>query len=405
MRFIRALGAVAALAVAAPSMADAAVPPSIQAPAAILIEPTSGDVVFQRQPDRPRPIASTTKLMTALLTLERLPLNRKVVVASYAATAAESTASLAAGERLTVADLLRAMLLESANEVAKTLAVAVEGSEEAFVGAMNRRADELGLDNTEYANPIGLDDSLNYSTPRDLVTLTERLRRFKFFRATVRRSELTIKTGAHPRKLGNTNSLVGSKTGNGLGVNGVKTGHTQIAGYVLVGSATHQGVTLLSAVIGDPSKAARDADTAALFSYGFSRYKKITLFRNGEVVRRANVRYRPEQDVDLVAPVEVKRVLRSTAKPVVTIAAPTTLTGPLDLGARVGTATVRANGRVVARSPVVTGAPVPKIGYAERLARRLVETGTLILIAILGLLAGAGALILTRRRMADETQS
>jgi D-alanyl-D-alanine carboxypeptidase (penicillin-binding protein 5/6) len=401
---VRALVVAVALAAAAPSVAEAAAP-SIQAPAAILIEPTSSDVVFQRQPDRRRPIASTTKLMTALLTLERLPLNRKVVVQPYVATPAESTANLAAGERLTVADLLRALLLESANEAAKTLAIAVDGSQEAFVGAMNRRADELRLDNTEYANPIGLDDSLNYSTPRDLVTLTERLRRFKFFRATVGNAKLTIRTGAHPRKLGNTNSLVGSKLGNSLGVDGVKTGHTAIAGYVLVGSATHQGVTLLSAVIGDPSKAARDADTAALLAYGFSRYRRVTLFRHGEVVRRANVRYRPEQDVDLVAPLEVKRVLRTTAKPVVTIAVPTTLTGPLDAGARVGTATVRANGRVVARTPIVTGAAVPKVGYAERLGRRLVETGTLILIAFLGILAAAGALMLTRRRMAEEIQT
>ncbi len=121
--------------------------------------------------------------MTALLTLEREKLADVVPAAGYDALPVESQIDLAPGERMTVADLLRALLLESANDAAVTLAEAVSGSRPAFVRAMNRRARQLGLEDTRYANPIGLDDAGNYSSARDLARLTLELRRNEFFRS------------------------------------------------------------------------------------------------------------------------------------------------------------------------------------------------------------------------------
>ena len=123
----------------------------------------TGKVVFARAADRRRSIASTTKLMTALLTLEREKLATVMRASRYRAAPIESKIDLVPGERLTVADLMRALLLESANDAAVTLAEGVSGSRETFVRAMNRRARRLGLDRTRYANPIGLDEEGNYS--------------------------------------------------------------------------------------------------------------------------------------------------------------------------------------------------------------------------------------------------
>ena len=173
--------------------------------------------------------------MTALLTLERSRPSTVYRAVRYHALPAESQIELQPGEKMTVADLLRGMLIESANDAAATLATRIGGTEANFVRAMNKRAKQLGLKNTHYANPIGLDDPANYSTARDLVRLTLRARAFNFFRRTVAHEQVTLHSGNHERTLENRNGLVKLQQ-----VNGVKTGHTQQAGYVLVGSGRQQ---------------------------------------------------------------------------------------------------------------------------------------------------------------------
>jgi D-alanyl-D-alanine carboxypeptidase (penicillin-binding protein 5/6) len=305
-----ALGVLAlALAPAAPAAAQSPAvgqrPPELRAPAAILVEPATGDVVFSRNPGQRRSIASTTKLMTALLTLEHASLSREMTVVRYHAAPAESVAGLRPGERLTVADLLRALLLESANDAAATLAHDVAGSQQAFVAMMNRRARELGLTDTHYTNPIGLDEGSNRSSAADLVKLTLILRRNAFFRAVTDLPRATLRSGAHARTVFNRNLLVRAVPF----VNGVKTGHTQKAGYVLVGSATRRGVTVISAVLGDPSEAARDDDTLALLRYGLRRYERAAAVQAGRRYGQAKLRYR-DGHVSLVASRTVMRTIR-----------------------------------------------------------------------------------------------
>ena len=274
---LAALSLLLALALARPAIAPAA-PPSIRAPAAILVEPTTGDVVFQREARRERPIASTTKLMTALVTLEREKLSKVLTTVPYHALPVESVIGLRGGERMTVADLLRGLLLASANDAAATLAARVGGSNRAFVAMMNRRAHELGLTHTHYANAIGLDALGNYSSAEDLVKLTLILRRNAFFRAVTNLPRATLRTGSHPRTILNRNLLVRAVPE----VNGVKTGHTSTAGYILVGSASKNGITVISVVLDEPSEAARDQDSLALIRYGLSRYHRATPVRKGE---------------------------------------------------------------------------------------------------------------------------
>jgi serine-type D-Ala-D-Ala carboxypeptidase (penicillin-binding protein 5/6) len=236
--------------------------------AAIVADAGSGEVLYADRPHRRLLIGSTAKLMTALVVLERLPLDAVVTAQPYANDGTESTMGLGSGEQILVADLLRGLLLASGNDAAATLAVAVAGSEPAFVELMNERARQLGMRDTRYGNPIGLDHGTS-SSAADLVTVTRALRRHRFFRATVATPRLTLQSGAWARTLENTNKLLGGS----LRIDGVKTGHTEAAGYVLVGSATRGGRTVVSVVLGARSEADRDEATTRLLRYGLKRLR------------------------------------------------------------------------------------------------------------------------------------
>jgi serine-type D-Ala-D-Ala carboxypeptidase (penicillin-binding protein 5/6) len=398
-RALTLLAAVAALVLAAPPAAPAQQRPDVGAPSAIVVEASTGDVVFERNADEKRAIASTTKLMTALLALDGVALDDRLTATPYNASPAESVVGLRAGERMKVSDLLRALLLPSANDAAATLANGISGSVPAFVREMNARAEELGLTNTSYDNPVGLDAPANRSTARDLVRLALVLRRDDFFRETVNRPRATLQSGARRRTVLNRNRLVRDHAF----VDGVKTGRTQQAGYVLVGSATRDGVTVVSAVLGEPSEAARDADTLALLRYGLRRYRRTTLVRRDAVLARADLKYRDEQ-ADLVAAENVRRVMRRGEKARVRVTgAPEEIEGPLSAGARVGTIEVRVRGRTVARTPLITAAAIEEASLSERLSDVLFRPASLLLVALL--LACTVSLVLLRRRVVQRAGS
>jgi serine-type D-Ala-D-Ala carboxypeptidase (penicillin-binding protein 5/6) len=393
IRAFRAVPVAALLAVALAGPASAAPPPpALSAPQSMLVQPQTGDVLYRKSIDAERPVASTTKLMTALITLERVSLDDVFTAVPYNAAAAESRINLRAGERMTVRDLLRGLLMESANDAAATLAVGVSGSQSAFVRAMNTRARQLGLRHTSYANPIGLDEPGNHSSAADLIKLTRRLRTNAFFRQTVARRALRITSGARPRLLENTNELLGQPPG----VNGVKTGHTQTAGYVLVASAAQRGVSALSVVLGDPNEATRDADTRALLRWGIAQYALLPIVRPDRVAATAKVKYREEDRIELVPARRVLKVVRRGERPVVTLRAEEVLKGPLPQGTRAGLLTVRLRGRVVARVPLVTAQPVPEVGLAERAVDFVLQPGTLAIAFIL--LSGVTLVVIAVRR-------
>jgi serine-type D-Ala-D-Ala carboxypeptidase (penicillin-binding protein 5/6) len=375
--------------------ASAAPPkPQVSAKSAIVIDAANGDVLYAKAPNRQRPIASTTKLMTALLTLESVSLKDEFEAPAYRGSPAEVTIGLQPGERMTVRDLMRALLLPSANDAAATLAHGVAGSRARFVRMMNRRARQLGLDHTHYSNPVGLDVGRNYSSAADLVTLARHLRRNAFFRHTTNLVQANLRSGDRPRTVVNRDSLV-AKYGF---VNGVKTGHTNKAGYVLVGSGTKHGVTVISAVLGDPSEAARDADTLTLLDYGLAQLKRVTAVRKGERLGTAKVRYRESSTVPLVAGRTVREVVRRGQRPKVTVHAPGVVGGPKPAGAPVGTAVVQVEGRTVGRAPVLTGAKVPAVGFVERVFG---DTGTLVVIilaTVLLVVTGSLLIAMARRR-------
>ena len=376
--------AVSLLALAGFAAPASAAPPELgRAAAAILVDGRTGQPILQKDPRERRAIASATKLMTALLALERARPGDVFTAPAYNALAVESQIRLARGERMRVADLLEALLLESANDAAVTIAEGVSGSRAAFVSEMNSRAAELGLEGTSFANPIGLDDPQNRSTARDLALLSVRLMRNSSFRRIVDKPRATLESGSRRRVVANRNRLVGR---HGF-VDGIKTGHTLGAGYVLVGAATGKGgARVVSVVLGEPSEAARDADTLALLRYGLSLFRRVTPLRPGRIVTRVRVKHRDER-----AALVPSRSLRTTARKGerlrTRVRAPQELDGPIDRGRRVGTATVLLGGRPVGRVPLVTAEEVPGAGPLRVVASTL---GTpLIVLALLALLTGA----------------
>jgi D-alanyl-D-alanine carboxypeptidase (penicillin-binding protein 5/6) len=349
---------IAALALVAPAAAAAAPPSVDSAKAAIVVDARDGAVMFQKAPDERRAIASTTKLMTALLTLERARPNDVFTAPAYSAQPAESKINLRKGERMRVADLLEALLLESANDAAETLAENISGSRARFVELMNTRASELGLGHTSYANPIGLDDSENYSTAHDLASLAVRLLHRPRFPRIVDMPEAVLESGSHRRVVDNRNDLVGRYPF----VDGVKTGHTIDAGYVLIGAAHGSGgASVVSVVLGEPSEAARDASTLALLRWGLSRFQRKQVLSPERVLARPRVKYRDDH-AELVPRTPLQLTVRRGERVRRRVTAPNELEGPLDAGEHVGRVTVLLDGKPVRRVALVTAGRVPGAG-------------------------------------------
>jgi serine-type D-Ala-D-Ala carboxypeptidase (penicillin-binding protein 5/6) len=375
--------AVAAVLLAAvPGSAAAAEPPPRvpTAQAAIVVDGVDGTVMFAKRPDAERAMASTTKLMTALLSLEEARPSDVFTAPGYAAMPAESRINLRAGERMTVHDLLEALLLESANDAAVDLAENIAGSREAFVEQMNERASELGLDHTSYANPIGLDDPANYSSARDLATLARTLLRTRRFARIVDSPEATLESGSHVRVIENRNDLVAGYPW----VTGVKTGYTSNAGNVLVGSAARgPRARVISVVMGEPTEAARDTDTLRLLRWGLDRFRRVRVVPRGRTLARADVKYRDER-ARLVARRGVVVTVRDGEHLDRRVRAPDELEGPVAKGERVGSVTVQVEGRRVRRVALVTAEEVPGAGTLRVLLSDLgVPLTVLILLAIL----------------------
>ena len=343
---------------ATPASALGAAEPGAGARAAIVIEAGSGQQLYGRNAQSIQAIASATKLMTALVTLENVHrLGAMFTQNGYRSAAEDSQIGLSPGERMSVHDLLIALMLPSADDAAEDLAFNVgRGSVARFVGMMNARARTLGLVNTHYSTPIGLDTPGNYSSASDLVKLARYLLRTSpFFKRVVALKGAVLHTGNHVRTVANRNVLVAKVPW----INGVKTGHTLQAGYVLVGSGTKNGMTLISAVIGTPSEAGRDTSTLSLLNYGFANFSLRTPVRKGAVLARPAVRGRDQLHAPLIAAATFSHVFARDARLSLRVHAPQQVTGPLARHARVGSVVVLWRGRVVKRVPLVVARAVP----------------------------------------------
>ena len=342
--------------IGASATAAAAPPPGLAelpARALVLIAQGSGKVLFAEHANVELPIASTTKLMTALVTVEREQAGRTLVEQPYTAGVGESLADVPAGGRLPLADMLRAMLLPSGNNVAYSLAVDVGGSVARFVSMMNALAALLNLGRTHFTTPIGLDTpGDNYSTATDLARLARVVLRDPLIAKIVDQTSARLADGV---VVDNRNDLVGAYRW----IVGVKTGSTQDAGQCLVAAASLNGVHLISVVLGAPSEAARDADTLALLRYGLSLFRSVPVAVVGRVYALIPVTGRSRQ-ARLIARRSLRVVLARSVRLHVSLnVVPARLVGPLRAGTVEGAIRVHENGRVVQSVALVTAAAVP----------------------------------------------
>jgi len=380
-------------AAAAPASAAESPPRVPNAQAAIVVDARDGTVMFAKRPDAERSIASTTKLMTALLALEQAKPDDVFTAPAYNAMPAESRINLRPGEQMTVHDLLEALLLESANDAAVTLAEGVSGSRAAFVEDMNARAAELGLEHTSYANPIGLDEPGNHSSARDLATLTRVLLRHPRFAEIVDMPEAELESGVRPRVVENRNDLVASYPW----VSGVKTGYTADAGNVLVGAANGPGgVRVISVVLGEPTEGGRDQDTLALLRWGLARFHRVRVLDPRRMLAQADIRYR-DSTARLVARRAAVLTIRDGEHIRRRVKAPDEVEGPLEAGVRVGTVTVLLDGRPARRVALVTAEEVPEAGTLRVLLSWLGVPLTLILVVAILVAATLAVLKLSVR--------
>jgi D-alanyl-D-alanine carboxypeptidase (penicillin-binding protein 5/6) len=240
-------------------------PPALNAMAAVLIEESSGRVLYSKNATKKRSIASTTKIMTALVALENGELENVVTVSKRAASIGGSTIGLRTGDKYTLKEMLHALLMISANDAAIAIAEHVGGTVENFAAMMNKRAVSLGAVNSNFVTPHGLDRENQYSTAYDVALITREALKNPVFAKIVS----TTSSSIPGHNLYNTNELLGSYRG----VDGVKTGYTGKAGRCLVTTAKRDGMRLISVVLGSPTRNARAEASRKLLDYGFENFR------------------------------------------------------------------------------------------------------------------------------------
>ncbi len=362
------------LGVAVPG-AGAVPAPALSVTGASLTVAATGQRLYGVNADKPLLIASTTKMMTALVVLQHVRnLSQTFTMPDWRASSADSQIGLDPGEKMNVADLMLALLLPSADDAAYDLAFNVgDGSIARFVAEMNADAVSLGLKHTHYENPIGLDSPENYSSPYDLTRLgAYMLAHYRVFAHDVALSHATLKTGNYVRNVTSTDTLLGTEPW----ITGVKSGHTQAAGYILVSSATRDGLTLVSSVLGTATEAARNANALALLRYGFAQFHAVTAVRRGTVVARLPVPEESRRAV-VIAAGHWSRVLARNAKVRLSVALPARLEGPRRARTRVGTATVLVNGRPAGSVALILGRAIPAVPTLTKVAHALGRPTTL----------------------------
>lgn len=375
-------------------------PQGVEAKAWIVVDARGGDVLASHAARRHLPIASTTKLMTAYVAMKEVPLDKIVRAAPYEPIYGESLMGLKTGERVSVRDLLYGLILVSGNDAAHTLAVRAAGSQARFVLQMNRYAAALGLTDTHYANPVGLDQRGNYSSAADLATLARRLLQNPTFAKIADSRTALLRSLRPPRRIDTLNYLLELAPW----ATGVKTGHTFDAGYVLVGSGEKKGVGLVSVAIGAPTDETRFSDNLTLLEYGFSQYRRRLPVKRGEDLAEPEIRWSGGR-LPLRAVRSLQVGVRKGERVELRVQAPAEVEGPIERGARLGTATVLVEGRRAGEVPLRASRAIPEASFFDRARATVADNLIPIVIVAFVILMAAVLLLMRRRTRGNELRS
>ena len=335
----------------------------LNAKSAILMEESTGNILYESNPDERLPIASVTKVMTMLLIMEavdsgKISLDDMVIVSENAMSYGGSTMFLETGEQLTVNDMLKGIAVASANDGCVAMAEHLAGSESAFVDMMNEKAKKLGMENTHFMNTNGLDEDDHYSSARDVAIMSRELMKHEtIFNYTSIWMD-TLRGGKF--QLANTNKLIRFYDG----ANGLKTGSTSKALCCLSAAAKRNDMQLIAVVLGAPTSAERFASAKSLLDYGFANYAVNTQITAGDEVQKIAVEKGVDKEVGVVAGDSCSTLVKKGQEDNITkeIKIDETITAPIEAGQKIGTMTISRDGEVIADIDLNASSAVEKKG-------------------------------------------
>jgi D-alanyl-D-alanine carboxypeptidase (penicillin-binding protein 5/6) len=347
---------IAALAFASPATAG---PSPVHASAYVVEDARTGEVLASSHAHEHLPIASLTKMMTVLLALEHHKLSDVVTVDKRASVVGESTINLRPGEQLTVRDLIKGALIQSANDAAAALALSMAPDFASFARLMNAKAAALGLHDSHFVRPDGLDVPDHYSSAADMTKLARILMRTRFVRDTVDEQTATIAGGRTLYTWDDLLSLFPRTIG-------VKTGHTNEAGWCQVAAARGAGVTVYATLLGGPTRAVRNVDLESLLIWGLAQFRVVPVIQPGRIYATAAVPY-GKQPLELVAAKPLNAVARLGRPLTEKVVAARAVALPVRQGAVLGRVEVWESGKLRGRSDLVASRTINKPGIASRL--------------------------------------
>ncbi len=345
-------------------------PPVITAASAIVIDLSTGQVLYTKAESTQRPMASITKVMSAVVVLESMDLNTQITISENAASKSELEVWTQPGEVFTVEQLLYSMMVPSHNQAAVALAEGYPGGEGAFVTRMNARAAELGMNNTHFANPSGLDATGHYSTAADLAALarfamTDEKIGPKFRElAQTREYPLQASGGTSTLVLRTTNELLLTYDW----ITGVKTGETPRARSCLIAAGSRNGAGVISVVLGVEAHQEVFSESRDLLEYGFSRYQHVTVLDEGQAIAEASLPHEVEP-LQLVAKEKASAALSQGQTLTATVVIDRAVVLPVDAGETVGRLELSIDGQSVGSVDVVTARAVEKPTLGSKIAR------------------------------------
>ena len=344
------------------------------AEAAVLLEPATNLVIYEKEPDKRLPMASVTKLMTLLLATEavdqgRFKLSDRVVTSENAWEMGGSQIYLEPGEEMSLWDLLLAIGLQSANDASVAVAEYISGSEEAFVQAMNDKAAALGLVNTHFVNCHGLTADNHYTSARDMAVIVKEGLKSPLFRKISAMKEYDLRGGKF--KLWNTNKLLWWYDGADTG----KTGWTEAAKYCLASSAERNGLRLICVVLGTAEPGSHFRESTKLYDYGFARYKAVKIADEGAVAGNVTVAKGKSGSVEAVADGKVAVVVaRGDDKGIESrVELPAYVEAPVRKGQELGSYIVTKNGGEVLRVKLVAKNDVQRLTVLQQI-RKVIDS-------------------------------
>lgn len=346
------------------------------AKSAIMIEASTGTILYEKNKDDKLPMASMTKMMTLLLIMEEiesgnLKWNEMITTSEHAASMGGSQIFLEVGEKMSVEDLVKGICIASGNDASVAMAERIGGTEEKFVSMMNKKAKELSLSNTHFENACGLDSDNHYSSANDMSIIAKELvKHKKILEFSGTYEDYLRKNTEKSFWLVNTNKLVRYYQG----VDGLKTGYTKNAGYCITTTAERGNMRLITVVMGEPSSAIRNSETTTMLDYGFNTYEAKKIITKDSVISKQKVEFGKKDSVELT-PMEDYKVLKeksSTNKNITYQLSSNPIKAPVKVGDKVGKIKIIENNKTIQEIDVTVKENVNKMNIFRAYYKELI---------------------------------